>query len=95
MRTFCLVCTLTTAGVTFSSIGASEGIGCPSTAAGSAPAAIGTAGAGSAQRRRFQAVAHRGRGESAETGGDRQRGERLEGGMAHEFIVPGASESAM
>jgi hypothetical protein len=48
-RTRCLVCTLTTAGVTFFSIGASEGIAWPSTALGSA-ATIGAATGADAAR---------------------------------------------
>ena len=39
IRTRCLLCTLTTAGSTFCSIGASDGTGVPATALGSAAAA--------------------------------------------------------
>ncbi len=50
-RTTCLVLTLTTAGMAFSSIGASDGTACPVTEAGNAAVVGSTAGSGAASAR--------------------------------------------
>ena len=72
-RTRCWLCTLTTAGITRCSIGASDGSGWPPTAAGSAAiAGTAAAGAGAACAGVSSGIVDRGRGEAAERGGGGQ-----------------------